>query len=106
MIGWMCAALEAEAVDTRHDNAVQRLVDSPGWIAFGDCDGDRIAIELTPGPGGHTGQVIILSHEESIGTGLIADSLTEMVLPGRGGVGPVGPRTTSRRPRRTSTAAV
>ncbi|MFE7216125.1 hypothetical protein ACFY0A_45940 [Streptomyces sp. NPDC001698] len=63
---------------------MQGLVGSPGWMAFGDCDGDRIAIELTPGPGAHPGQVIILSHEESIGARLTADSLTEMVLPGRG----------------------
>jgi hypothetical protein len=30
----------------------------------------------TPGPCGHTGQIIILSHEENIGAGLVADSLT------------------------------
>ncbi|MFF4354090.1 SMI1/KNR4 family protein [Streptomyces sp. NPDC001530] len=81
---WRFAALEAEAVDTRSDTAVQGLVGSPGWIVFGHWDGDRLAVDLTPGPGGHTGQVIVLVREESIGAGLIADSLTELVLPGRG----------------------
>ncbi|GGN81753.1 SMI1/KNR4 family protein [Streptomyces albiflavescens] len=85
---WRFAAMKAEAVDTRYDTAVQGLVGSPRWIVFGDWDGDRIAVDLTPGPGGHTGQVIVLSREESVGAGLIADSLTELVLPGQGQRGP------------------
>ncbi|MGW1801811.1 SMI1/KNR4 family protein [Streptomyces sp. NPDC001984] len=80
---WRFAAMEAEAVDTRSDTAVQGLVSSPGWIVFGHWDGDRLAVDLTPGPGGHSGQVIVLTREESIGAGLIADSLTQLVLPGR-----------------------
>ncbi|MFE9884220.1 SMI1/KNR4 family protein [Streptomyces scopuliridis] len=48
---------------------------------FGDNGGgDRIAVDLTPGPRGHTGQIIILSHEENIGAGLVADSLTDLVM--------------------------
>ncbi|MFB7576379.1 SMI1/KNR4 family protein [Streptomyces sp. NPDC056165] len=82
---WRSAAVEAEAVDTRTDAAVQGLVGSPGWIVFGHWDGDRLAVDLTPGPGGHTGQVIVLSREESVGAGLIADSLTKLV---RGNWGP------------------
>ncbi|GGJ23229.1 hypothetical protein GCM10010121_037730 [Streptomyces brasiliensis] len=81
---WRSAAMEAEVVDSPSDAAVQGLVGSPGWIVFGDADGDRFAVDLTPGPGGHTGQVIVLSREESIGASLEADSLTELVLPGRG----------------------
>ncbi|MFI7497803.1 SMI1/KNR4 family protein [Streptomyces sp. NPDC049687] len=73
-----------EAVVTPPDAAVQGLVGSPGWIAFGDNGGgDRIAVDLTPGPRGHVGQIIILSHEENIGAGLVADSLTDLVLRGR-----------------------
>ncbi|MGW3802129.1 SMI1/KNR4 family protein [Streptomyces clavifer] len=76
---WEFAAMEA--VDTPPDARVQGLVGSPGWIAFGDNGGgDRLAVDLTPGPRGHTGQVIMLSHEESVGAELIADSLTDMVL--------------------------
>ncbi|WBO68690.1 SMI1/KNR4 family protein [Streptomyces camelliae] len=76
---WQFAA--KEAVDTAPDAAVQDLVGSPGWIAFGDNGGgDRLAVDLTPGPRGHTGQIIILSHEESTGACLVADSLTDMVL--------------------------
>jgi cell wall assembly regulator SMI1 len=76
---WRFASMEA--VDTPPDAAVQGLVGSPGWIVFGDTGGgDRIAVDLTPGPGGHTGQIIVISHEESVGAGLVSDSLTELVL--------------------------
>ncbi|WP_328923715.1 SMI1/KNR4 family protein [Streptomyces sp. NBC_00190] len=76
---WEFAAMDA--VDIRPDAAVQGLVGSPGWIVFGDNGGgDRLAVDLTPGPRGHTGQIIILSHEESVGAGLVADSLTDLVL--------------------------
>ncbi|MFK4145154.1 SMI1/KNR4 family protein [Streptomyces sp. NPDC004065] len=76
---WEFAAMEA--VVTPPDAAVQGLVGSPGWIAFGDNGGgDRLAVDLTPGPRGHLGQVVMLSHEESTGAELIADSLTDLVL--------------------------
>ena len=76
---WRFAA--KEAVVSPPGAAVQGLVGSPGWIAFGDNGGgDRIAVDLTPGPGGHVGQIIMLSHEDNIGAGLIADSLTDLVL--------------------------
>ncbi|MFJ3671403.1 SMI1/KNR4 family protein [Streptomyces sp. NPDC090106] len=76
---WEFAALEA--VDTPPDAMVQGLVGSPGWIVFGDNGGgDRIAVDLTPGPRGHLGQVIMLSHEEDTGASLLADSLTDLVL--------------------------
>ncbi|MEU8796224.1 SMI1/KNR4 family protein [Spirillospora sp. NPDC048819] len=79
---WRFAAMEA--VRTPPDAAVQGLVGSPGWIAFGDNGGgDRIAVDLTPGPRGHVGQIIMLSHEQSIGAYLLAGSLTEFVA-GRG----------------------
>ncbi|GCD92787.1 SMI1/KNR4 family protein [Embleya hyalina] len=87
---WQFAAMNA--VDVRPDAVVQGLVGSPGWIVFGDNGGgDRLAVDLTPGPRGHTGQVIILSHEESVGAGLVADSLTDMMLDRRGRV-ESGPR--------------
>jgi cell wall assembly regulator SMI1 len=76
---WRFAAMEA--VVTPHDAAVQGLVGSPGWIAFGDTGGgDRVAIDLTPGPRGHVGQIIVLDHEQSIGADLLADSLTDLVV--------------------------
>ncbi|GGN80230.1 SMI1/KNR4 family protein [Streptomyces albiflavescens] len=76
---WEFAAMEA--VVTPPDAAVQGVVGSPGWIAFGDNGGgDRLAIDLTPGPRGYMGQIIILSHEENIGASLVADSLTDLVL--------------------------
>lgn len=85
---WRFAALEA--VVTPPDASVQGLVGSPGWIAFGDNGGgDRIAVDLTPGPRGHTGQIIMLNHEDTIGACRLADSLTGLVLngpsPGQGG---------------------
>ncbi|MFE2283963.1 SMI1/KNR4 family protein [Streptomyces sp. NPDC059443] len=87
---WEFAAMKA--VVTRPDAMVQGLVGSPGWIAFGDNGGgDRLAVDLTPGPRGHKGQVIMLSHEESIGAELVAPSLTDLVL-GRLGAEPSGPR--------------
>ncbi|MDI3407130.1 SMI1/KNR4 family protein [Streptomyces cavernicola] len=91
---WRFAA--KEAVVTRDDDAVQGLVGSPGWIVFGDTGGgDRLAVDLTPGPRGHVGQIVLLSHEFNIGAELVADSLTHLVLgresgPG-GGPGPEGP---------------
>ncbi|WP_151770302.1 SMI1/KNR4 family protein [Streptomyces abyssomicinicus] len=76
---WKFGAMEA--VVTGPEDAVQGLVGSPGWIVFGDNGGgDRIAVDLTPGPGGHVGQVIIIGHEGNIGAGLVADSLTDMVV--------------------------
>ncbi|MFH8704459.1 SMI1/KNR4 family protein [Streptomyces rubrogriseus] len=79
---WQFAA--TDAVVTAPDAAVQGLVGSPGWIAFGDNGGgDRLALDLTPGPGGHTGQVVMIGHEDSIGAGLLAESLTDMVVNGR-----------------------
>ncbi|WP_222720291.1 hypothetical protein [Actinomadura sp. HBU206391] len=60
---------------------MQGVVGSPGWIAFGDNGGgDRIAVDLTPGPRGHLGQIIMLSHEQSIGAYLLADFLTDLVV--------------------------
>ncbi|WP_433509796.1 SMI1/KNR4 family protein [Nonomuraea sp. CA-143628] len=76
---WRFAA--TEAVVTPLDAAVQGLVGSPGWIAFGDNGGgDRIAVDLTPGPRGHVGQLIMLGHEQNIGAVLLADSLTDLVV--------------------------
>ncbi|AZK93237.1 MULTISPECIES: SMI1/KNR4 family protein [Streptomyces] len=76
---WASAALDASGA--RPGDAVQGLVGSPGWIVFGDTGGgDRLAIDLTPGAGGHIGQIIVISHEENIGAGLVADSLTDLVL--------------------------
>ncbi|MFC8373853.1 MULTISPECIES: SMI1/KNR4 family protein [unclassified Streptomyces] len=76
---WQFAA--DDAVVTAPDAAVQGLVGSPGWIVFGDNGGgDRLALDLTPGPGGHKGQVIVIDHERTIGAGLRADSLTDMVV--------------------------
>jgi hypothetical protein len=76
---WKFAA--TDAVITSPDAAVQGLVGSPGWIVFGDNGGgDRVAVDLTPGPRGHTGQIIMLDHEQNIGAALLADSLTDMVV--------------------------
>ncbi|WP_280840095.1 SMI1/KNR4 family protein [Micromonospora sp. A200] len=76
---WRFAA--TEAVVTPPDAAVQQVVGSPGWIAFGDNGGgDRIAVDLTPGPHGHVGQIIMLDHERNIGASLLADSLTDLVM--------------------------
>jgi cell wall assembly regulator SMI1 len=80
---WKFAALKA--VGTPPDAAVQGLVGSPGWIVFGDNGGgDRIAVDLTPGPRGHVGQIIMLDHEQDVGGDLHADSLTDLVLNGLG----------------------
>lgn len=69
-----------KAVSTPSDAAVQGLAGSPGWIAFGSNGGDELAVDLTPGPRGHLGQVILVDHEKSIGAELVADSLTDLVL--------------------------
>lgn len=80
---WEFAAMKA--VGTPPDAAVQGLVGSPGWIVFGDNGGgDRIAVDLTPGPRGHVGQIIMLDHEQDVGGDLHADSLTDLVLNGLG----------------------
>ncbi|MFF4378671.1 SMI1/KNR4 family protein [Kitasatospora sp. NPDC001547] len=75
---WQYAATKAAA--TPPDAAVQALVGSPGWIAFGGNGGDTFAVDLTPGPRGHLGQVILIDHEQSIGAELYGESLTELVL--------------------------
>ncbi|MFB6555596.1 SMI1/KNR4 family protein [Streptomyces sp. NPDC056405] len=76
---WKFAAMEA--VVTPPHAAVQGLVGSPGWLVFGDNGGgDRLAVDLTPGPRGHLGQIIMIGHEENVGASLVADSLTDLVL--------------------------
>ncbi|MCF2532130.1 SMI1/KNR4 family protein [Yinghuangia soli] len=70
-----------DAVVTPPDAAVQGLVGSPGWIAFADNGGgDRFAVDLTPGPRGHVGQIILIDHELSVGADLVAASLTDMIV--------------------------
>ncbi|WP_442802436.1 SMI1/KNR4 family protein [Streptomyces sp. CMB-StM0423] len=60
--------------------AVQDVVGSPGWIVIGDTGGgDQVAVDLTPGPGATSGQIIVLDHEQSVGGGLFAESLTDLV---------------------------
>ncbi|MGW4159514.1 SMI1/KNR4 family protein [Streptomyces sp. NPDC004788] len=68
------------AVCAAPDAAVQALAGSPGWIGFGSNGGDTFAVDLTPGPGGHLGQVVLVDHEQSLGAELVADSLTDFVL--------------------------
>ena len=78
---WQFAAMDAAV--TRPDDTVQGVVGSPGWITFGDNGGgDRVTLDLTPGPRGHLGQVVLLGHEEHLGGELLAGSLTELVLNG------------------------
>ncbi|MEU8760081.1 SMI1/KNR4 family protein [Streptomyces sp. NPDC048659] len=69
-----------EVAVTPPDAAVQGLAGSPGWIVIGDTGGgDLVAVDLTPGPRGHIGQIIVLDHEQSIGAELFAESLTDLV---------------------------
>ncbi|MBE1492023.1 SMI1/KNR4 family protein [Plantactinospora soyae] len=76
---WEFAAMEA--VITGPDALVQGVVGSPGWIAFAStCGGDLYAIDLTPGPRGYRGQVILINHEESVGAVPIAESLTDLMV--------------------------
>ncbi len=37
-------------------------------------------VDLTPGPRGRTGQIIVLDHEPRFGADLFAESLTDLVL--------------------------
>ncbi|MFF3691040.1 SMI1/KNR4 family protein [Streptomyces sp. NPDC002187] len=76
--GWALGA--TDAVSTAPEAAVQGLAGSPGWIGFGSNGGDEFAVDLTPGPAGHFGQVILVDHEQSLGAELVADSLTDFVL--------------------------
>lgn len=75
---WRYAA--TEAVQSVPDAAVQGVVGSPGWIVFGgNGGGDMCALDLTPGPCGNYGQIIMISHDERVGAALLADSLTAFV---------------------------
>jgi cell wall assembly regulator SMI1 len=76
---WPLAAKRAAA--EQPDAAVQNLVGSPGWIVFGDNGGgDCFAVDLTPGRGGCSGQIIMINHEDGVGASLVAHSLTDLVL--------------------------
>ncbi|WP_329098726.1 SMI1/KNR4 family protein [Streptomyces sp. NBC_01439] len=80
---WRSAAMQV--VDTPPGAAVQGLVGSPGWIVFAvGGGGDPIAVDLTPGPRGALGQIVLIDHEQVIGGELLADSLTDLVVNGRG----------------------
>ncbi|MEU7295645.1 SMI1/KNR4 family protein [Streptomyces exfoliatus] len=76
--GWGTAATHAGG--TAPDAAVQGLAGSPGWIRFGGNGGDDFAVDLTPGPAGCLGQVVLIDHEQNFGAALVADSLTDFVL--------------------------
>lgn len=70
-----------EAVITPPGARVQGLVGSPGWIVFAhDGSGEMTAIDLTPGPGGHVGQVIEIPHERDLGARLVCDSVADLIL--------------------------
>lgn len=70
-----------EAVITPPGARVQGLVGSPGWIVFAhDGSGEMTAVDLTPGPGGHVGQVIEIPHEKDLGARLVCDSVTDLIL--------------------------
>lgn len=76
---WIYAAMEAAS--TSPGGAVQALVGSPGWLLFGsNGDGNSVAIDLTPGPRGNIGQVIMIWHDEHYGAELFARSLTDLVM--------------------------
>ncbi|WP_406085886.1 SMI1/KNR4 family protein [Kitasatospora purpeofusca] len=76
---WQHAA--TGAVLTGPDDAVQDLVGSPGWIVLGGTGGgERVAVDLTPGPRGHLGQVIVLDNRQNIGASLWTESLTDLAL--------------------------
>lgn len=76
---WIYAAQEAAC--TSPSGAVQALVGSPGWLVFGsDGGGDRVALDLTPGPRGSAGQIIMIWHDEYYGAGLFARCLTDLVM--------------------------
>jgi cell wall assembly regulator SMI1 len=62
--------------------AVQSVVGSPGWVVFWSYEGGDYAVDLTPGPGGHVGQIIMLAREDYVGADLVADSLTDLVVNG------------------------
>jgi len=73
-----------QAVRTRPDAPVQGVPGSPGWIGFGSDGGTaRFAVDLTPGPAGHLGQIIVLDGSRILGAEVVADSLTHMVQHGR-----------------------
>lgn len=76
--GWDLGA--TQAISAAPDAPVQGLAGSPGWIGFGSNGGDEFAVDLTPGPAGHFGQIILVAHEQSLGAELVADSLTDFVL--------------------------
>jgi cell wall assembly regulator SMI1 len=70
-----------EAVITPPGARVQGLVGSPGWIVFAhDGSGEMTAVDLTPGPAGHVGQVIEIPHERDLGARLVCDSVTDLIL--------------------------
>lgn len=76
---WIYAAKEAAC--TSPSGAVQALVGSPGWLVFGgNGGGDRVAIDLTPGPRGNIGQLVMIWQDEYYGAGLFARSLTDLVM--------------------------
>lgn len=77
--------LAGVAAVTTLDSAVQGLIDPPDWLVIGDHgggSGDWVAVDLAPGPAGHIGQLVIISHEAEIGAELLAESFTDLVVHG------------------------
>ncbi|MFI7633267.1 SMI1/KNR4 family protein [Nonomuraea sp. NPDC049400] len=60
--------------------AVRRMSDHPRWIPFAtSTDGDFLAVDLAPGPGGRPGQVIRMGLHHGGGPAYVADSVTGLL---------------------------
>ncbi|MGW6498947.1 SMI1/KNR4 family protein [Nonomuraea angiospora] len=60
--------------------AVRRASDHPGWIPFAtSTGGDFLAVDLAPGPGGRSGQVIRIGAHHNDDPAYVADSVTGLL---------------------------
>ena len=59
---------------------IQRRADHPGWIPFAaDGLGNYLAVDMSPGPHGSPGQVILIGRNHGDGPVYVADSVTTLL---------------------------
>ncbi|MGK5638625.1 SMI1/KNR4 family protein [Streptomyces sp. URMC 126] len=74
-LGWSRVIFDAEPPGT-----VRRCDGHPGWVPFASGeDGNYLAVDLSPAPGGRPGQIIRIGRDYHKGPVYVADSITSLL---------------------------
>ncbi|TCC10218.1 SMI1/KNR4 family protein [Kribbella soli] len=78
--GWRRFVHNSFVTEFGPPGAIRRVGDHPAWIPFAtDTFGDYLAVDLSPGPNGRPGQVIMIGRHQHDGPIYVAESVTELI---------------------------